>query len=91
LFSPRKTFLPGESTVAHAIRGFKQAQKVLCCLKRHTAQNKKHFDARSIFLVACQNLCYQLSVTHEFSHEAFQHYVSPYKFFRLLEYTASYF
>jgi hypothetical protein len=42
-------------------------------------------------VVAHRNLCYLLFVTHEFSHEAFQFHVSPYKFFRLLEYTASYF
>ena len=43
------------------------------------------------FVGVRNNLCYLLSVTHELSREAVQYRVSPYKFFRLLEYTTSYF
>ena len=52
---------------------------------------EKYRGPNENFLVARHNLCYQLFVTHEFSHEAVQYRISPHKFFRLLEYTASYF
>ena len=43
------------------------------------------------FVAMRNNSCYLLSVSHTFRREAVQYRVSPYKFFRLLEYTASYF
>jgi len=91
LFSPRKTFFARRIYRSTRDSRIQTSAKNFLLLETTHRAEQKHLHARSIFLVARQNLCYQLSVTHEFSHEAFQHYLSRYKFFRLLEYTASYF
>jgi len=46
---------------------------------------------REISVVATFYLCYFSCVKYGFHSSAFQFHISPYKFFRLLNYTASYF
>jgi len=52
---------------------------------------KKNGGPRPNFVGSGRKLCYSWIVAHEFTGESVQYRISPYKFFRLLEYTASYF